>query len=48
MRPAPETLPLTIDIMLERRNENWDDNMTLELESRIMVRTHVFVYVSFY
>jgi hypothetical protein len=39
MRPAPETLPQTIDIMLERRNEVWDDEMTLELESRIMVRT---------
>lgn len=37
MRPAPETLPLTIDIMLERRHETWDEAMTLELESRIMV-----------
>lgn len=37
MRPAPETLPLTIDNMLSRRQERWDDNMTLELESRIMV-----------
>lgn len=37
MRPAPETLPMTIDIMLARRHENWEDNSVLELESRIMV-----------
>ncbi len=37
MRPAPETLPLTIDIMLGRRAETWDEAMTLELESRVMV-----------
>lgn len=45
MRPAPETLPMTIDIMLERRQETWDDRMTLELESRIMAATSAPLYL---
>ena len=37
MRPAPETVPQTVSVMLERKGEEWDENMALELESRIMV-----------
>ena len=37
MRPAAEALAQTIDVMLERKGENWDEMMALELESRIMV-----------
>ena len=36
MRPAPEALAQTIDVMLERR-EGWDEQLALELESRIIV-----------
>ncbi|BEI93471.1 uncharacterized protein CcaverHIS019_0510990 [Cutaneotrichosporon cavernicola] len=45
MRPAPETLPLTIDIMLGRRAEVWDEAMTLELESRVMAATSAPLYL---
>ncbi|CAK9785170.1 hypothetical protein CC85DRAFT_284265 [Cutaneotrichosporon oleaginosum] len=45
MRPAPETLPLTIDIMLGRRAETWDEAMTLELESRVMAATSAPLYL---
>ncbi|KAL1405920.1 Transcription factor spt20 [Vanrija albida] len=45
MRPAPETLPQTIDAMLERRTETWDDQMTLELESRIIAATSAPLYL---
>ncbi|WOO83616.1 SAGA complex subunit spt20 [Vanrija pseudolonga] len=45
MRPAPETLPQTIDAMLERRRETWDDQMTLELESRILAATSAPLYL---
>ncbi|TXT08681.1 hypothetical protein VHUM_02809 [Vanrija humicola] len=45
MRPAPETLPQTIDAMLERRRETWDDQMTLELESRIIAATSAPLYL---
>lgn len=37
MRPAAEALSQTIDTMLERKGQNWDERMTLELESRIIV-----------
>jgi len=39
MRPAAESLAQTIDIMLERKGEVWDERLALELESRIIVRT---------
>jgi hypothetical protein len=38
MRPAPEALAQTIDVMLERKGEGGDDMLALELESRIIVR----------
>lgn len=37
MRPAAESLAQTIDHMLERRGEPWDEQVSLELESRIIV-----------
>ena len=37
MRPAAEALSQTIDTMLDRKGQNWDERMTLELESRIIV-----------
>ncbi|GMK59716.1 hypothetical protein CspeluHIS016_0803220 [Cutaneotrichosporon spelunceum] len=45
MRPAPETLPLTIDIMLGRRAETWDEAMALELESRVIAATSAPLYL---
>jgi hypothetical protein len=37
MRPAAESLAQTIDVMLERKGEPWDEQLALELESRIIV-----------
>lgn len=37
MRPAAEGLVQTIDNMLERRGEPWDERFALEAESRIIV-----------
>lgn len=37
MRPAAESLSQTIDHMLERKGEVWEEDMSLELESRILV-----------
>ena len=37
MRPAAEALAQTIDVMLERRRDGGDEEMALELESRIIV-----------
>ena len=37
MRPAAEALAQTIDVMLERKGERWDETLALELESRIIV-----------
>lgn len=38
MRPAPEALPQTIDVLLDRRGHGGDERLALELESRILVR----------
>lgn len=43
MRPAPEALAQTIDVMLERKGEGGDDMLALELESRIIVRD-IYLY----
>ncbi|ORX35571.1 Spt20 family-domain-containing protein [Kockovaella imperatae] len=45
MRPAPEALAQTIDVMLERKGEDWDEHMALELESRIMAATSPPLYL---
>ncbi|KAL7423609.1 Transcription factor spt20 [Cryptotrichosporon argae] len=45
MRPAPETLPQTIEAMLERRGDGWDDRLALELESRIIAATSAPLYL---
>jgi hypothetical protein len=37
MRQAAESLAQTIDVMLERKGEPWDEQLALELESRIIV-----------
>jgi hypothetical protein len=37
MRPAPEALSQTVEYMLERRGEGGDEQLSLELESRIIV-----------
>lgn len=37
MRPAAESLAQTIDVMLDRKGEVWDEQLALELESRIIV-----------
>ena len=44
MRPAAEALAQTIDVMLERRGEGWDEQMALEVESRIIVSTQVLYH----
>jgi len=38
MRPAAEALAQTIDVMLERKGVGRDEELALELESRIIVR----------
>lgn len=45
MRPAAEALSQTIDTMLERKGQNWDERMTLELESRIISATSPPLYL---
>ncbi|TYJ52107.1 hypothetical protein B9479_007287 [Cryptococcus floricola] len=45
MRPAAETLPQTIDVMLERKGQAWDDQLALELESRIIAATSPPLYL---
>ncbi|WRT68132.1 uncharacterized protein IL334_005107 [Kwoniella shivajii] len=45
MRPAAETLAQTIDVMLERKGQNWDESMGLELESRIIAATSPPLYL---
>jgi hypothetical protein len=37
MRPAAESLAQTIDHMLERRGEVWEEELSFELEARIIV-----------
>lgn len=37
MRPAAESLSQTIEYMLERSGESWEEELSLELESRIIV-----------
>ena len=46
MRPAAEALAQTIDVMLERKGETWDETMALELESRIMASPSFHVQVN--
>ncbi|KAK4684169.1 transcription factor SPT20, partial [Tremellales sp. Uapishka_1] len=45
MRPSAETLAETIEVMLERRGESWDENTVLELESRIIAATSPPLYL---
>ncbi|EIW70571.1 hypothetical protein M231_04430 [Tremella mesenterica] len=45
MRPAAETLSYTIDSMLERKGQDWDEKMRLELESRIIAATSPPLYL---
>lgn len=45
MRPAPEALAQTIDVMLERKGEGGDDMLALELESRIIAATSPPLYL---
>ncbi|WWC69825.1 uncharacterized protein I206_103768 [Kwoniella pini CBS 10737] len=45
MRPAAETLAQTIDVMLERKGQNLDEGMGLELESRIIAATSPPLYL---
>ncbi|WWD16956.1 hypothetical protein CI109_101388 [Kwoniella shandongensis] len=45
MRPAAETLAQTIDVMLERKGQSWDETMALELESRIIAATSPPLYL---
>ncbi|WVN87691.1 uncharacterized protein L203_102879 [Cryptococcus depauperatus CBS 7841] len=45
MRPAAETLAQTIDVMLERKGQNWDEGVALELESRIIAATSPPLYL---
>ena len=44
MRPAAESLAQTIDVMLERKGEGWDEQMALELESRIIVCAFAYCF----
>jgi hypothetical protein len=39
MRPAAESLAQSIDVMLERRGVPWNEQLALELESTIIVRS---------
>ncbi|WVQ79639.1 hypothetical protein IAT38_001739 [Cryptococcus sp. DSM 104549] len=45
MRPAAETLAQTIDVMLERKGQSWDERMALELESKIIAATSPPLYL---
>ncbi|RSH89076.1 Transcription factor spt20 [Saitozyma podzolica] len=45
MRPAAESLAQTIDVMLERKGEPWDEQLALELESRIIAATSAPLYL---
>ncbi|WVQ99762.1 hypothetical protein IAU59_006904 [Kwoniella sp. CBS 9459] len=45
MRPAAGALAQTIDVMLERRGQSWDEIMALELESRIIAATSPPLYL---
>jgi len=41
MRPAPEALAMSVGVMLERKGEGGDEVLGLELESRIIVCSHL-------
>lgn len=45
MRPAAETLAQTIDVMLERKGHGWDEQLAMELESRIITATSPPLYL---